>query len=155
MIHSICRLRWCKKLKFDFLLIEIKNANFNGQDLIFNISSRLPFDLNSPLQCATAFSALFCAAQIICLLIGTCWLLIAIVKDIKSDLRKIDQSHLVTYQGFCNIIQMYSDARELSANLNPLKIHLRNHILCVPIDWSAISTTFTNLLYLVSFYGAF
>lgn len=75
------------------------------------------------LNSSAGFSAFFGSALNICLLIGSCWFLIAIVKDIKNDLRKKDQGHQLTKQSYCNIIQMYSNARELSVNLNPLKIH--------------------------------
>lgn len=75
------------------------------------------------IELAAAFAMLFSVLTIICLLVGSCWLFIAFVEDIINDLTqlKIDEKSNATDREmktcFSNIIQFYSDAKQLSLNL--------------------------------------
>lgn len=61
--------------------------------------------------------------QMISFLIGSCWLFISFVGDIKNDLDLLgttgesEQGRLNVTQRFCNLVQVYSNIEELSNKL--------------------------------------
>lgn len=90
---------------------------------------RVPFDWRNPIGylivvcilLAGTYATFICVMPIVVFLIGCCWLFIAFVKDISNDLpllnefktcdRQIQQQRI---EAFCNIIELFSDAKQLS-----------------------------------------
>lgn len=84
---------------------------------------RMPFDWHTPfgyfMTYLTEFGAsvatFLCVASIICFLIGSCWLFIHFAKDIADDLSILNAGEISSnnykevMDGFCNIIQSYTD----------------------------------------------
>lgn len=89
-----------------------------------------------------------CGLPIICILIGSCWLIIAFVKDITNDLSnfKIIEMRLIKNRAelkvrFFNMIRFYSDAKELGENSHQiddkyLYSFLDFRQICFPIQWN-------------------
>lgn len=67
-----------------------------------------------------AFS--FCAAQVVCFLVGSCLVLVSLVEDISNDLKLLDvsiaarnakENHQVEQRvHFCKIVQLHADIKE-------------------------------------------
>lgn len=97
-----------------------------------NVFKRLPFNWRTPLgylvaifaQSAGTYAAIISGVTSIAFFICSCWLFVCIAKDITTDLPLLDCSKKskpddpTMKQRFCTIIQMYSDARQLSKSLN-------------------------------------
>ena len=103
------------------------------------------------MQGSAAFSSLFCGGHVSCLLIGFCWLSIAIVEDISSDLLELDfscgklnQNHQLMKQRFSNIIQLYSEVKQLSKRffLKPKQFQLS--LYSCHLDYLGITIQFVN-----------
>lgn len=75
------------------------------------------------LEAISEFCLFFYIVPNLCLLVGTSWLLIAFLKDISNDLlklyvhRKCHQYRWELNVRFCQIIQLYSDVKQLSKKI--------------------------------------
>lgn len=90
--------------------------------------SRTIFDWRTPTTYIFAFTFEFIAAAYIILVaivllmhaFGSCWILIAFVDDIKTDLSALDAykrnqiSEVKLYEYFCEYIRLYKDIKQLS-----------------------------------------
>ena len=88
----------------------------------------MPFNCKTPLGLAfylitvspSTFCILFCAVPSTCFFIGSGWLLISFAKNMRNDLSHFNavassRRHRAEVKGsFCQIIQIYSDVKELS-----------------------------------------
>lgn len=82
---------------------------------------------------------------IICYLVASCRSFVAFLEDIKNDVTFLnvggtsDYSQVMLKQRLCNIIQLYSDVKQLS--LIQLSIKYENiHFAFYPVDSLTIST---------------
>lgn len=88
---------------------------------------RFPFDWRTVIgyliallsQCAALLSILISFIPIICILIGSCWLSIVFVKDLINELAHLNtakskRNHPEIRAHFCQIVQSYADAKQLS-----------------------------------------
>lgn len=66
------------------------------------------------------FCLIFSAVSALGFYIGSCWLFISFVKDIKNDLDllnvagKSKRSRMKVTERFCDVVQVYSNVKELS-----------------------------------------
>lgn len=122
--------------------------------------SRLPFDENTAfgylvanlLLSAVVYTFSFCAAQIVCFLIGSCLVLVALVEGISNDLKLLDVSSAAknareTCQveqrvHFCKIVQHYADIKELSTKLRQSITWFKIR----KVSWLTILSTFVLFL---------
>lgn len=89
---------------------------------------RMPFNWKTPfgycitmlIQSTDVYYSGLCGLPIVCFLIGGCYLLKTIVNDITNDLfrlntvQKSEKDRINTKILFCNIIQNFSDTKQLS-----------------------------------------
>lgn len=74
------------------------------------------------LECIQYYCAATFLASNLCLMVGTCWLIITFVKDIFDDLLKLNMRRASRRHGrelktrFCYIIQLYAEVKQLSLN---------------------------------------
>lgn len=93
----------------------------------FEHQKSLPFDWHAPCgyliaflaQTIESFCTVYSACPILCIVVGSCWLFIAFVKDLTSELpvlnaaiKSADERQLNV--NFCEIIKLYSDVKQLS-----------------------------------------
>lgn len=107
-----------------------ENVNLNVMWRIFiNFIdfSRLPFDWKTPFGYSLAWFAQAVAAHstvlhlnlVVSFLIGSCYFVISILKDIAKDFATLnstktsDINHREMTGHFCNIVQFHTDARQL------------------------------------------
>lgn len=92
---------------------------------------RLPFDYKTPfgflllsfVQIPWAFCIVFSAVPVISFFIGSCWLFTSFVKDVTNDLHQLNlagkskRGRMNVKERFCNLVQVYTNLKELSSNL--------------------------------------
>lgn len=96
----------------------------------FFLHLRLPFNWRTPFGYLIAFLCEFASAYATCLysgalgnlLVSSCYVEICIVKDITIDLiamnrcEKFEGNQMEIRMRFCDVVQLYSDAKQLSRN---------------------------------------
>lgn len=77
----------------------------------------------SLLQFAAVFVTTIINLPDVAFLVGSCWLFIAIAKDITNDLaglsfnrRSNNTRHRLAREHFCDIVQVYAELKQLSGN---------------------------------------
>lgn len=77
-------------------------------------------------EAAPVFYTLLLVTAIMCFLVGTCWLFIAFLKDIKNDVSLLNVSETsddrleIVAERFCTIIQRFLDITQLSYKFHRL-----------------------------------
>lgn len=99
---------------------------------LFEYQNRLPFDWHTPsgyliaflAQTIESFFTVYSACPILCIVVGSCWLFIAFVRELTSELPTLnaaikssdERRHLHVKKQLCEIIELYSDVKQLSGN---------------------------------------
>lgn len=110
--------------------------------LIFILYFRLPFNWKTPLgysiafcaQSVTVFYTCFSVSSVVSFLIGSCWMLTTIVEDIANDFSFLnerqsqDEKRKSIKRHFLNIVQLYSDANQLSLSRKPIQCSNKNNM---------------------------
>lgn len=116
--------------------------------------------LLSLVQTPWSFCLIFAAVPTISFYIGSCWLFIAFAKDIKNDLDQLHiagnskRSHMKVMERFCNNVQAYSNAKELSDKLlYSIVLPTNYHVLYSFEDVLAMSTLFMSSKFLEHLFG--
>lgn len=108
------------------LIASQKKKQFKQFDIILHF--RWPFNWKTPIGFLVAFTVEFVAdisTQLwfnptLCLFIGLCWLTVAFVRDIASDLNFLNVGGTSCHcrakfiEQFCKIVELFADARQLS-----------------------------------------
>lgn len=99
----------------------------------------MPFDWHAPLgysialleQAIVAYCACCMTSPVTCFIAGSCWLFVAFVEDITSDLcalnaeiKSTNANQMDVKKRFCEIINLYSDVKQLSGNAIKLQGHM-------------------------------
>lgn len=103
------------------------------------MSNRFPFNWQTPIaytialltQCAGTISGLICFVPILCLFIGSSWLVSSFVDDLTTELSQHfsdgqfqccvgETADAETMDHFVRIMQFHMDANQLSTNSDPL-----------------------------------
>lgn len=110
--------------KWEFRWLQFQNFDLLASIIFY----RFPYKQIPPLgyllcwlfQTELAFCAGFSVVSTLCLMVGSCWLIMAFVKDISNDLLKLYMGR-ASYRyrwelkvRFCSIIQLYSELKQLS-----------------------------------------
>lgn len=100
--------------------------------LIHFTSLSLPMTSNPPFgylivwlfETGSVFCTFYNLVPLICLTIGCCWFIIAFMKDIMIEMTKLNRAFKLARHNtwelkvrFCNIIELYSEVKQLSKNL--------------------------------------
>lgn len=108
-----------------------------------------PFDCKTPIGFLIVF-VIDCVANVctqtwliptVWFFVGLCWLSIAFAKDIASDLNFLniggasEDCHVKLIQRFCEIVQIYADARQLRRLITPL---IQYQKISISIRFSAL-----------------
>lgn len=105
------------------------------------IEQRYPFDWRTPpnflvawtAQCAEVIPTATIIAQILSLIFGSCWLFICMAEDITQDVVEFsfivttstDENRTELSKRFCDLIQIYSDAKEYARKLNSIMSNVK------------------------------
>lgn len=74
------------------------------------------------LELGAVYTMLFNALALFCFVVGSCWIFIEITEDITDDLKHLkrnkqtDRSNRKIKKHFFRIVQLFSDAKQLSSN---------------------------------------
>lgn len=92
---------------------------------------RMPFDWRTPLgylivlalESFVVSSIGFTNMPLICFIVGSCWLINSLVKDIANDLidfnvSKKNEVRMKAKENLCHIVQNFADIKQLSENSN-------------------------------------
>lgn len=115
----------------------------------FGSNYRLPVDWKTPHGYAIAFVVELCGSfyttyivvPYLCLAIGSLSIINAFVKDISNDLSMLnvtkgtDENHSKIKERFCDIIQRFSDAKELSENRKPIPFTTKTGEFFSSTEW--------------------
>lgn len=96
-----------------------------------NRNFRMPFDWRTPLgylivlalESFVVSSIGFTNMPLICFIVGSCWLINSLVKDIANDLidfnvSKKNEVRMKAKENLCYIVQNFADIKQLSENSN-------------------------------------
>lgn len=105
-----------------------------------------------------SFYTTYIVVPFLCLAIGSLSVINAFVKDTSNDLSMLnvtktsDVSDRKFDQRFCNIIQRFSDAKELSTNQRPIGFTIKIYEFFLPLGW--LSNSIKSILSLSLLYSS-
>lgn len=123
MNHTIYRFRSCMSDEAIFIISKQKSRKINFCAYRFPFNWKTPFGYAIALLslCACSFASPFSGCGTVLFMIGSCWLTVTFIKDIKNDLSRLnanDMTSNTTYgqlkRQFRECIREFSTIKELS-----------------------------------------